>query len=222
MIPTRYRKDYLGEFVVSSTDWRRGNKFQSREWIPNPIENQHISGIAAVVGSSIDRALFDYAKLEHHKGGLQGRRRLQTYGTNETWRHLKLNFYVSTDQRQLNSIHNKEYGSVDSVVYTTARYCMRFPGEFYLIPHMPVIKDPALAMYLAVFDGHNEIYLLGYNKDFAPPNSEIENDVDRVIKSYPNHQFILVGVETNMPDRWRHNDNVRCLDYRKFISYCDV
>jgi hypothetical protein len=222
MIPTRYRSEYLGEFVVSSTDWRRGNKVQDREWIPNPIENQHISGVAAVIGTSVDRELFDYAILESHKGGLQGRRRLQTYGTGEVWKHLRLNFYVTTDQRQLNSIHNKEYGSVDSVVYTTARHCLRYPGDFYLVPHIPAIKDPALAMYLAAFDGHQEIYLIGLNADSAPLGSELENDVDRIIKSYPTHQFVLVGVESNMPDKWRYNNNVSCLTYRRFISHCDV
>jgi hypothetical protein len=32
----------------------------SREWIPNPIENHHISGRAACIGSTTDIDAFDF------------------------------------------------------------------------------------------------------------------------------------------------------------------
>ena len=55
MIQTRYRSDYTGEFVVTRTRMANGRGQQSREWIPNSIDNQHISGRAAVIGSAVDR-----------------------------------------------------------------------------------------------------------------------------------------------------------------------
>ena len=51
----RYRADYPGEFVVIESRWISGKKEEKREWIPNPIENQHISGRAACIGSTFDQ-----------------------------------------------------------------------------------------------------------------------------------------------------------------------
>ena len=39
----RYRSDYPGEFVILETKWSGGKKSEQREWIPNPIENHHLS-----------------------------------------------------------------------------------------------------------------------------------------------------------------------------------
>jgi hypothetical protein len=51
MITQRFRKDYTGEFIVINTAWAGGRKRTQREWVPNPIENHHISGRAACIGS---------------------------------------------------------------------------------------------------------------------------------------------------------------------------
>ena len=55
MIQERYRQDYDGEFVLLQTSIRNGVKEQRREWMINPIQNQHVSGRAAVIGSNLDR-----------------------------------------------------------------------------------------------------------------------------------------------------------------------
>ena len=54
-MPERYRTDYDGEFVIVSNTIKNGKKHQEREWIENPIENQHISGRAAVIGNGDSR-----------------------------------------------------------------------------------------------------------------------------------------------------------------------
>lgn len=54
MMQQRRRQDYPGEFIITRTTFRDGRKIQEREWIDNPIVNQHISGRAAVV--AIDRS----------------------------------------------------------------------------------------------------------------------------------------------------------------------
>ena len=65
----RYRKDYLGEFVILNTSWKDGKKVQTREWMDNPIKNQHISSRAAIIGPGSSRERFDVRVLEKHKGG---------------------------------------------------------------------------------------------------------------------------------------------------------
>jgi len=69
LIHERYRADYPGEFVVLKTRLENGQKVQEREWIPNPVENQHISSRAAVVIGTIVSKRYKESHLERHKGG---------------------------------------------------------------------------------------------------------------------------------------------------------
>ena len=94
MITERYRKDYTGEFIILNTAWAGGKKRTQREWMPNPIENHHISGRAACIGSSVDKLEFDFTILQRHKGGLLGSKKLQTYGVGEIAKQMRLDFAV--------------------------------------------------------------------------------------------------------------------------------
>ena len=62
MIQANYRQDYAGEFVVLKTRVVNGKKEQTREWIENPIANQHISERAAIIGSTCDHEEFDHRR----------------------------------------------------------------------------------------------------------------------------------------------------------------
>jgi hypothetical protein len=221
VIEPRYRRDYAGEFVVTNTDIRRGIKQQQREWIANPIQNQHISGRAAVIGSAVDREQFDYTRLARHRGGLQGKKRLQTYASGDIWRHMRLDFYCTTDRVQATRLQEAAYHEA-CAVHSSARLCLIYPNQFYIIPFQPVLNDIAAAIYLASFDGHNEIYLLGYNNDTPGNTRRWQQDVTDVMSAYRTHQFVIVGAASNVPDAWRDLENVECWNYRKFVSYCDI
>jgi hypothetical protein len=221
MIQARYRKDYDGEFVILESRFKNGKKEQTREWIPNPIENHHISERAAVIGSDIDLELFDYKQLQKHRGGLLGKKRLQTYASGDLWQNMKYDFVVTTNKLQLESIKEKKYNE-ENIVYTSARNCISHPESFYLTPYSPHLNQLALSVYLAAFDGHSEIFLLGYNNETPADSAEWQADINAVFSAYRLAEFILVGVESNMPTTWRNNRNVRCMEYREFVSYCDV
>lgn len=217
----RYRRDYTGEFVVTNTNWRLGSKNQQREWIPNVIENSHISKRAAVIGSDVDVESFDYSRLIRHRGGLLGKKKLQTYGSGDCWKRLRFDFFVTTDRSPLSKIHENRYCD-NSVVYTNSRLCLQYPGDFYLIPYQPPLCDLALSVYLPAFDGHEEVFLLGFNNETPPPVANWTAQVNEVFSTYPGTIFYLVGTASNMPDSWRSNRNVKCIDYRNFVTYCDV
>ena len=72
----QYRRDYAGEFVILNSTWSGGRKQQEREWIANPIENHHISGRAACIGDPFDQSQFDYTRLQKHRGGLLGSKKI--------------------------------------------------------------------------------------------------------------------------------------------------
>jgi len=221
MIESRYRRDYSGEFVITETRISDGRSQQTREWIPNVIENHHISGRAAVIGSRTDQERFRYQKLQRHRGGLLGKKRLQTYGTGDLWRDMAFDFFVTTDRGQAQAMADTGYDT-QSTVYTNANICIENPGRFYLVPFLQPIDNLALAVYLAAFDGHQEVFMLGYNIDTLGGTASWIADVDSVMLAYATTQFVLVGTESNMPESWRYHPNVTSMIHRKFISYCDI
>ena len=216
----RYRSEYPGEFVILETRWSGGRKHETREWIPNSIENQHISGRATCIGSAEDRWRFDYTRLARHRGGLLSSKKLQTYGVGSIALEMRLDFVVETDSGLLSQIKQSTYNQ-DNVVYTTARNCIANPGDFYLIPNKPRILDMATIIYLAAFDGHKEIFLLGYTQDLSPGRDTWITDISQIFTTYP-VDFYLVGEPTNMPAAWLDCANVRTTNYQDWISYCDV
>lgn len=220
----RFRADYPGEFVVVNTIWEHGKRTEQREWIANPIENQHISGRAACIGSRDSRVSelgFDYRILQRHRGGLLSSLKLQTYGIGPIAEDMRLDFTVDIDAAQLQKLIESKYYE-DNVVYTTARNCIQNPGDFYLIPQAPRLLMPALPIYLAAFDGHKEIFLLGYSKQMQFDNSRWFDNVNEIFEAYAGVKFYLVGEPTIMPDAWLENANVNTMPYQEFVSYCDI
>jgi hypothetical protein len=217
----RYRTDYPGEFVILETKWSGGKKSEAREWIENPIANQHLSGRAACIGTAIDRAQFDYTILQRHRGGLLGSKKLQTYGTGAISQEMRLDFTVETDHTVLTKILESGYQETN-IVYTSPRYCIAHPGEFYLIPLRPRLIDMATVIYLAAFDGHKEIFLLGYTDEVDGGHNEWLQQIANIFSAYRGTKFYLVGESTRMPDVWVNCSNVKTLTYREFIGYCDV
>jgi hypothetical protein len=217
----RYRTDYAGEFVITETRWAGGRKNETREWIVNPIENHHISGRAACIGTDIDHWRFDYTRLARHRGGLLGSKKLQTYGTGIIAQEMRLDFTVETHPERLTQILEKEY-QVANVVYTSPRNCIAYPGEFYLIPHKPNIIDLAQLIYLAAFDGHREIFLLGYNDEVPAEHKDWVVQIAQIFQCYTGVKFFLVGESTRMFDAWLECANVQPMPYRDFIGYCDI
>jgi hypothetical protein len=217
----RFRSDYAGEFVVIESRWSGGKKTQTREWIANPIENHHISGRAACIGSTTDLGSFDYTKLQRHRGGLLSSKKLQTYGTGNIAQTMRLDFAVETNFQNLDVIKNSGYAE-KNIVYTTSKNCINNPGEFYLVPLFPRILDIALLLYLAAFDGHKEIFLLGYNRDTGVEHLNWQDQIRSVVDAYSGTKFFFVGESTNMFDCWLEPTNTQTMTYRDFITYCDV
>jgi len=221
MIEARYREDYAGEFVVLETRWTEGKKQQTREWVTNPIENHHISGRAACIISDLDRHKFNFTRLQRHRGGLLGSKKLQTYGTGTIATEMILDFTVETEQERLKNLINTDY-SKNNIVYTSANNCMTYPENFYLIPYNPKLLDSTTTTYLAAFDGHKEIFLLGLNRDLAIEQSMWHLEIVSVMNAYSAVRFYFVGEPTNMFDEWLNCANATAMTYRQFISYCDV
>jgi len=216
-----YRQDYPGEFVIVNTIWKDGKKDQQREWIPNPIDNQHISGRAVCIGSLHDRHLFDYKKLERHRGGLLGSKKVQTYGTGQIAHDMRLDFAVEHRADCLPWFIETDYCD-STVTYTTAKNCIRNPGKFYLIPKNPNLLNITTPVYLAAFDGHTEIFLFGYNCDTPELSERWVPQLTDLFQAYRGVKFYLIGEPTNSYSDLLSCSNVSTMQYREWISYADV
>lgn len=218
----RYRANYDGEFVVVDTVWKNGRKLQSREWIANPIINQHISGRAVVVGTGDSIHVPMLTNLNNHRGGLLGQKKLQTYGTPESWRALHLDFCYEINDDHLKRLIETKYTQT-TVVYTTTKNCLKYPGNFFMVPYAPRLCPEAMAAYLAAFDGHQEIFFIGVDAEIngAVDVTTIAH-IEDVIKTYPNVKFRFITDGKNPPDQWRVLPNVDVWNYKQFISYCDI
>ena len=217
----RYRVDYPGEFVITNTIWSGGKKEQEREWIENPIENQHISGRATCIGSANERDRFDYTRLQRHRGGLLGSKKLQTYGIGDVALEMRLDFAVECQPEKLQALIENGYYE-NNVIYTTARNCIENPGDFYLIPLNPMMLNMVLPVYLAAFDGHQEIFLLGYSRDNPEINHHWRTQLADIVNSYRGTKFYAVGEPSNVLPELLNCPNLQTMDYREYISYCDI
>jgi hypothetical protein len=152
---------------------------------------------------------------------LLGSKKLQTYGTGTIAQSMRLDFACESDIDQLTLLLDSGY-TKDNITYTTIRNCLQEPGEYYIVPHRPRFCDPALLLYLAAFDGHKEIFLLGYNKETVCDYTQWQQHVTEIIKCYSGIQFYLVGEKSNFFSDWVNCANVSTMEHRNFITYCDV
>ena len=226
----RYRTEYDGEFVIVENRVSGGKKYQQREWIDNPIENQHISGRAAVIGNGQSRYNTKFngklnlkTKIEEHSGWHLGRKRLQSYGSEGCWREMQCDFYVEFAQEKLEELKTEKYQERVSV-YTHARNCIDDPGQYYLVPYGVRGKSIAVATWLACFDGHKEVFLLGVdaldNKD--NPDEKVIKGMNAVFLDYPSVKFYYVSDGASAHGVWRKNLNFEQMGYAEFVSYCDI
>jgi hypothetical protein len=221
MIVERYRRDYPGEFLVTRTVFRGGQKIQEREWIDNPIINQHISGNAVLIAGGESKSVFDYTKLARHRGGLLGRKKLQTYGTHDVYKHMTLNFYYTNTTEYLDDMLKSKYQE-STVVYSRSQKCIKYPGEFFIVPQDPLVSDIATIAYLAAFDGHKEIFIIGADQYRYHPVSQETQDLEKIIRSYPGIKWYMVSDWSSVAEKLLLIDNVTKLSYRDFVTTCDI
>jgi len=218
----RYRSDYDGEFVILRTYFKDGQKLQDKEWIPNPVENQYLSARAAVIGYGQSREKFQVKKLQDHRGGLLGSKRLQTYGAQGCWPELRFDFYVENDQDSLRKLIKHRYMET-CTVYSNVKNCIKYPGQFYLTPYNVKLTNIATAIYIAAFDGHKEIFLLGVDGTLENGEFNIKEatSINNVIRTYSNTTFYFVTDWVGQT-WYRNHTNVKTINYNEFVSYCDI
>ena len=222
MIEEQYRTEYEGEFVVTGIHYKNGKKEQTREWIDNPLDLKSISGRAVCVSDGLTVDDFNLSRLMA-RHGLLNTLALHVYGTNKLYQKFHPNFHVTFDKEDLEDLVAQNL-TEEIMVYTNTSSCLKHPGEFFIIPYGIKSTSEAIAAWLACFDGHKEIYLLGYDQYTRDSvrRTKLIDSVERVIKAYSSTKFIHVIRSGETPDEWRQHLNVKTMTRPEFISHCDI
>ncbi len=230
-----FRNSYHGEDIYTSATYTNGTWSYDQEFVPKVLENQKFGGRAVVIGNGTSRLKFD---LNHLKS-----KNLQTYGCNALYRDFDPDFLIAVGKDIGTEIRQSGY-AIDHVVYSTTENIIKHPNTFHLIPQNPGWNAGAIAAYVACFDGHATVYLLGhdgldtpgyFNNVYKNSNSYlVEEDkmtdkfwtlsMEHVFKTYNLVDFVLVN-ETGrgyMPDSWRGHTNLRRINFRELVLECDL
>lgn len=235
-----YTADYEGEIVVQSTSWRDANKEENRIWIAKSILNEPDNLTAHIIGNGLSRKNFNLQLLTGQVGGEGGVRSVgQSYGCNILYKDFSPTFLVVFQKTLCAEIANSGYCE-DNIVYSNARHILSNPGAFHLYPHYYNAPTGVLAAHIAAADGHNTLYLLGFDwykqgneniyfeqhdlyntiQEIEGQNKKFTDALVRLMNMYPDTEFVRVSTINNSlyPDELNWCKNFRQIDYSHYIS----
>jgi hypothetical protein len=229
-----FRNNYAGEDIYTAATYTNGAWSYDKEFVPRVLENQKFGGRAVVIGNGISRLGFNLLHLKN---------KIQTYGCNALYRDFEPDFLVAGSKDIGDEIKKSGYADTH-VVYSTTENIIKYPNTFHLIPQTPAWNVGAISAYLACFDGHATVYLLGhdgldtpgyFNNIYKGTNAYPVDEhkltdkfwalsMSHVFKTYNLVDFVLVN-ETGrgyMPAEWRGHTNLRRINFRELVLECDL
>lgn len=219
-----YRANYAGEDIVTELVLSENEWTPVKEFIPNSVFNTHTTSQAVAIGNGESRRKFDLAHITRHKGGLFAADKLQSYGCNYLYQEFTPDFLVAVDAEKVEKIADSGY-CTDHIVYTNAQYVVDYPGKFYLTPQNPAFDAGSLAAYLACFDGHRKIFLLGYDGYTDEPSDVFwVKTLSEVIATYPGTEFVRVMPTAKYACSLtlQRNANFRQISIDDFVREADI
>jgi hypothetical protein len=244
-----YRSTYGGEQVISKLTLESGDWETQTEFVPNSVFTTHTTNQAVAIGNGESRLALDLSLFANHKAGMLGENRLQTYGCNAIYRDFAPDFLIAVgpDTGGANDIIDEIAASGyagNHIVYSNTYGVVNHPGKFYLIPQNVHYDSGALAAYMACFDGHKKVYLVGYDNYIHDHESSsvysgtpcyqyknetfngafFELSLGIVMKTYPDVEFVRVmpTAESWCPETWMSQLNFRQISTRDFVIEADL
>lgn len=243
LLEKQYRSNYDGEDVVTSRTLEDGDWTSVTEEVPNNVTNNQISNRAVVFGNSESRKNFPTEHTLNKYAGLLGADTLQSYGCNAFHRDHTPDFLVVTTRAMAQECVDSGYTS-NNIVYAQAPLTLEHPGKFYLTPLDQYADAGATATYLACFDGHRKVYLVGcegnfdeaYNSNmyagtngYDPINADLRGAnscpaYKQIFNTYNDVDFALVTPNGEMRtyEEWKTCPNFRQISHRQMVLEADL
>ena len=238
-----YRKDYTGEDIVQERTLTKGKWETTTEHVPNNVINNQISNRAVVFGNGTGRQDMPIHHILNKKSGLLGVDSLQSYACNAFYRDHTPDFLVVSNRVIADEVSKSGF-TKDNIVYTRVDISLEFPKHFYLIPHDPYADAGTTAAYIAAFDGHKKIYLLGFNgqsqqgvndniyagtrgydaADAAVSDLKWIASIATLCRIYDDVDFVRVteSGRRSTPETWKSLTNLRQISFRNFVLEADL
>lgn len=240
-----YRSTYTGEDIVVNRTLKDGKwTHESTTLRAATTGNQYSSNSKAlVIGNGESRARFDLNEVKHHKNGAISAGALQTYGCNALHRDYAPHFLVVTNDEIIDEVIGSDY-TTTNIVYANLNNVSKFYTQLYRIPQDPCWDAGAMAAYMACFDGHSTVFLIGFDGIDSQDHSynmyqgtsgypELENGyseefwvrtMGRVFAAYPEVDFVRVMPTSSyrIPAEWKWASNFRQIDFNQFVNEVDL
>ena len=247
----QYRNNYYGEHVNLVGTYKNSEWEYTKEFLNPSFDVKPLSDIAVVIGNGESRLEFDMRHFMSFKTGpldtnwskQYGRKKFYTYGCNALYRDFSPDFLFVTGDEITKEVVNSGYCE-DHVVYANNWVLPQYPNKFHYIPENPAYNSGALAAYMAAFDGHKKIFMLGfdgndtnnlncnvYNNTNGYPTKEYQTleefwvvALKNVMDVYDDTEFIRVAPSENFrtPEPWKYNLNFRTISFRQFVLEADI
>jgi hypothetical protein len=194
------------------------------------------------IGNGPSRLEFDLKNLKH-ASGLLGATTLQTYGCNALYRDFTPDFLVAIGNDIVTEIAGTSYPN-NNIVYTRGQSLLEHPNRFYLIPHDPYADAGSTAAYIAAFDGHKKIYLLGFDEQDTPgvnvnvyagtnAYDDVECDVGsekwmqnriKLFNTYDDVDWVMINQRGRclLAEEFKFCPNFRQISFRDFVLEADL
>jgi hypothetical protein len=249
-----YRKDITTETVnlvglLYEDRWR----YQTEDITIPQFKN--LSDRAVVVGNGVTANEFDLTKILPYRESTpwgettpwiykRQRRNFFTYGCNAIYRNYKLDFVSCTGEGIVKEIAESTRDKTGTLFYANSKYLEKYPGEFNFLPQNPDFNSGAMSAYMAAFDGHKRVYLLGFDGIDTPTNNynifagtanypqlnhPISEDywvrsLKTIMNVYTDTEFIRVcpTKKFRASESWKDSLNYRQIDFRQFVLEADI
>jgi hypothetical protein len=234
-----HRATYTGENVISEMTYSDGGWNKTIIQTGDALGSLVLRGSAAVLGNGSSRNELN----PHLLNVLKNHSDLTVYGCNAIMRDAIPDFVCANDEMLAEFIEN---GYCDqTVIYGTAKMCEQYPDKFYYVPQNPNWNMGAIAAYLACFDGHKTVYLIGhdlhtqeigfqmnvYSGTRGYPNTHslttehyFEHAMKQVMDIYDDVDFVRVAPTKDfyMPESWKYQLNLRQISFKEFVIEADL
>jgi hypothetical protein len=241
-----YRKDYRGEDVIIDRIYKNSEWNPRAEFVPKTFNFIPEQPRAVVIGNGTSRLDFDLRMfLEYREGNFQNwkpasiKRTFYTYGCNAIFRDYVTDFIAITGEGLLDEFVSTVQRQ-EVIAYANNQFLYKHPSKFSLIPQNPNLNSGAIASYLAAFDGHSQIYMLGFdgndtpnynynvyaNTSYYPTLYEnVQEDfwvksLSTIMKVYNDTEFVRVmpTSSSRIPEPWKYFTNFRQVNFNQFAS----
>ena len=222
-----YRSNYSGEDVVTELVYEGGEWNPTTETVPNSVFNAPTTTQAVAIANGATRNEFELKFITLHKGGLFGANKLQSYGCNSLYKEFTPDFLVVVGDENVAEIAATTNPD-DNIVYVNGEHLVAHSGKFYLIPQNLSYDAGALAAYMACFDGHKKVFLLGYDSYTEtiehPTQAFFIKTLAEVVKTYNNVDFVRVmpTASYSCDPQLSSFPNFRQISYRDFVLEADI